>query len=304
MKFNNANKYNNNNLLYDPDELINLKGNLIIGDYPHNYDSKNNYKSQFIKTYSTFSENVMKWELRFNKIYYLNNNEEQKINDINANLDPSNYLIFAPKNDYESIIQNYFQKYLNEDICQYNYIEEYVSIICDKSEKFSINEIKTFPSIYFEHVNLDYTFELSFKELFIEKDNIYYFLIISDSLFYTTGWTLGNIFMRKFQFIFNLDTKEIGFYNPKLNKYNNEGYNINKNSSNIIIYIILIIILCLLLFGICLFIKMKFYPKVEKKKRANELDDEYEYVTYKNNSNNNENKKDNDDNKLFTNNIN
>ena len=301
MKFNNVNKYNNN-LLYDPDELLNLKGNLIIGDYPHNLDSNNYYKSQFIKTYSSFSENVMKWELKFNKIYYNINNEEQKVDDINVNLDPSNYLIFAPKNDYESIIQNYFQKYLNEDICQYNYIEEYVSIICDKSEKFSINEIKTFPLIYFEHVNLDYTFELSFKELFIEKDNIYYFLIISDSLFYTTGWTLGNIFMRKYQFIFNLDSKEIGFYNPKLNKYENEeNHIINKNISNVTLYIILIIILCLLLFGIALFIKMKFYPKNEKKKRANELDDEYEYVTYRNN-NHNENKKDNiDHNKLFNN---
>ena len=70
IKFNNTTKYNNNNLLYDSDELINLKGNLIIGDFPHKFDSKNYYKSQFIKTYSSLK--VMKWELEFNKIYYIN----------------------------------------------------------------------------------------------------------------------------------------------------------------------------------------------------------------------------------------
>ena len=77
--FNKPIKYNNNNLLVDTDELLDLKGNLIIGDYLHNYDSKNYYESQFIKHYTTFEYNIMKWELKFNKIYYLNNNQEVKI---------------------------------------------------------------------------------------------------------------------------------------------------------------------------------------------------------------------------------
>ena len=130
---------------------------------------------------------------------------------------------------------------------------------------------------------------------------IYYFLIISDSLNYKTGWTLGNIFMRKYQFIFNLDSKEIGFYNPKLEQIiddnnnnndndnkNNKNNNIN-NSSNIILYVVIILILCLLLFVVGLFIIMKFCPKISKKKRVNELDDEYEYVTDKKNAINNDN---------------
>ena len=307
IKFNDVNKYNNNNLLYDPDELINLKGNLIIGDFPHNYDPQNYYKSQFIKTYTIFSGNIMKWELKFNKICYINNNKEQKIDDVYVNLDPSSYLIKAPEIYFESIIDNYFKKFLDEKICQFNYLDEYISINCDKSEKFSINEINAFPSILFDHINLNYTFELTYRDLFVEKDKVYYFLIISDSLFYKTGWILGNIFMRKYQFIFNLDTKEIGFYNPKLDKIldDNDGHqNSSNNSSNTIIYVIIIIVLCLFLVGIVLFIKMKFYPKISKKKRANELDDDYEYVTDKNVNNDLINNDNNDDNKLFNKNSN
>ena len=221
----------------------------------------------------------------FNKIYYIKNNKKEIIiDDDNVKLDPSNYLIYAPKAYFESIIDNYFQKYIDNDICYLNLFNEYISIICEKSDKFTIEEIKIFPSIYLDHIKLNYTFELSYKDLFVEKNNIYWFLVISDRLFYTTGWTFGNIFMRKYQFIFNIDSKEIGFYNPKISKYKTKIDDIkNKKeiSQKYLLYKILIIFLCFILFGISFFIKIKFYPKTTKKKRANELDDDYEYISDK-----------------------
>ena len=125
-------------------------------------------------------------------------------------------------------------------------------------------------------------------------------------MFYTSDWTLGNIFMRKYQFIFNLDTKEIGFYNPKLEKNSNKN-NGNKdiqkeNKAYKITNVILIGILVIILVGIGIFIKMKFYTKNSKKKRANELDDDYEYFSDKNiKGNNKENENINNDDKLFNN---
>ena len=92
-----------------------------------------------------------------------------------------------------------------------------------------------------------------------------------------------------------------GFYNPNFEI--KENSNKNKDSSKIILYVLLIISLCVIVVGIGFFIKMKFYPSVLKKKRANELDDEYEYVSHKNNTNNNDNNNDND-NQLFNNSIN
>ena len=298
--FNKPIKYNNNNLLVDTDELLDLKGNLIIGDYLHNYDSKNYYESQFIKHYTTFEYNIMKWELKFNKIYYLNNNQEVKILGENkVGLDPSNYFIIVPESYFDSIEKNFFKKYKDENICKYDYIEEYITFYCEKSEKFSINEIKKFPSLFFEHIELDYTFEISFKDLFIEKDDKYWFLIISDSEYWKEQWVLGNIFMRKYQLSFNLESREIGFYNPFLDKKGNtKGRKTSKESSKIILYILLILALIIIIVGIIYFIKMKYYPTVIKKKRANELDDEFEYVSHKNINDNN------DDNQLFKNSIN
>ena len=306
MKFNIATKYNNDYLLNDPDELLNLKGNIIIGEYPHDYDSENYFKSQYLKTYSSFSENIVKWEFKFKKIYYMKDNKEEIIDDQNVNLDPSNYVILAPKLYLDSIVEYYFQKYIDDEICFYSYLNEYISIYCNKSDKFSINELKKFPSIYFEHTELNYTFELSFKDLFIEKNNNYWFLIASDSLFYTSGWKFGNIFMRKYQLIFNIDTKEIGFYNPKLSKnpnYNTNNPNPNNGSSNTILSIIIIIALCIILIGIGIFIKMKFFKNISKKKRANELDDDYEYISDKNIKKNNSDNN-NTDNQLFKNDFN
>jgi len=300
--FNKATKYNNNNLLYDPDELLNLKGNIIIGDNFHNFDSENYYKSQLRTVYSSNIGNIMKWALNFNKIFYIkNDNTEEVISDKTAELDPSNYLIYAPKSYFDSISENFFQKYIDVESCYNYYFEEYSSIYCHKTDKFTINDIKSFPSIYFDHANLDFKFELSYKDLFVEKDNIYWFLIVSDNLFYTTDWTFGNIFMRKYQFTFNVDKKEIGFYNPNDIKENNYSSSILNGSSNTIFYRLLIIALVIILIGIGIIIKMKFFSRKSKKKRANELDDDYEYASHKNEKDNNNEE---NENKLFNNNDN
>ena len=298
--FNTPVNYNNDNLLVSADELLNLKGNLIIGDYPHNFDKEKFYKSQMANAYIKIESNIMKWELEFDKIYYLDNDKEIKImGDKRAIFDPSNYFIIAPEDYFDQIITKFFQKYKNDNICNYDYLEEYTTIYCEKSSKFSINEIKQFPSLFFVHTQLGYTFEISYKDLFIENNGKYWFLLISDTEFMRDQWILGNIFMRKYQLVFNLESREISFYNPNLEKIENGEENVPKDSSKIILYVLLIIALCIILIGVGIFIKMKFYPSGIKKKRANELDDDFEYVSHKNNNNNN-----NDDNQLFNNSIN
>ena len=110
--------------------------------------------------------------------------------------------------------------------------------------------------------------------------------MISDPQFQKDRWVLGNTFMRKYQFVFNLESKEIGFYNPNLEKKNNDKEN-PKDSSKVVLYIILAVALVIILIGIGIFIKMKFYPSKKKKQRANELDDDFEYESQKNNDANN-----------------
>lgn len=291
--FNKPNNYDNDHQLINSNELLNLKGNLYIGDYPHNFAPTNFFKSQLISAYTKIESNIMKWELNFDKIFYKHNSKEIKLLAKNyVLLNPSSFLTVVSKDYIDSIDEHFFKKY--SDICHYIDIDEqYSSIYCDKSEKFSINEIKTFPPLFFEHVKLEYTFELTFKDLFVEKDGIYWVLLLYDERLDPDQWVLGNIFLRKYQFVFNLESKEIQFYNPSLKIIKPDDVP-EKDTSKIILYICLIVALCIILAGGIYLIKTRCFPSGKKKKRANELDDDFEYESHKNETDNNK-----EDNKLF-----
>jgi hypothetical protein len=100
-------------------------------------------------------------------------------------------------------------------------------------------------------------------------------------------WTIGEQFIKKHTFSFNIDRKSILFYNEK--QFNDkfeendiiEGINENdilskRDNKNIFIIIILIV-------GAICFSILSFYLGIKirerRKKRANELRDEYEYIS-------------------------
>ncbi len=103
-------------------------------------------------------------------------------------------------------------------------------------------------------------------------------------------WFFGKIFFRKYQLVFNQDSKTIGFYNLNLeieiNNEENKTKTIIINESTNFIYIILIIILSFILLIGLSFIIGNYIKKYKKKKRANELDDDYEYISGNKNDNN------------------
>ena len=101
---------------------------------------------------------------------------------------------------------------------------------------------------------------------------------------------MGKIFLQKYSFTFNPETKMIGYYNFDLpgGKNDNNVENIEKNNffQNIYVWVGLIIIV--IIFGIFGFFFGKIiYDKV-RKKRMNEVDDDnYDYFSQKNNNENN-----------------
>ena len=101
-------------------------------------------------------------------------------------------------------------------------------------------------------------------------------------------FTLGKIFLRKYLFTFNIDSKSVGFYNVKFQEFK------EKNFLTIfftIFGLIIILIACIIGF----FFARKFYNK-SRKRRFNELREDYEYVSYIENDVNYDN---NDKNKIF-----
>ena len=90
-------------------------------------------------------------------------------------------------------------------------------------------------------------------------------------------WILGYPFLKKYRFVFDPEKKIIGIPNRN---FIIKTKNLNKNQI-IIIFLSLIIIFMLLIFiKFCLILK----NKINRKIRANELEENYEYLSNQNNN--------------------
>ncbi len=295
-------KNNNGSFLYNPNELINAKGEILIGDLPNNYNS-NFHSQQLLSTYSIFSDSLYKWALEFSNVYYNKSlNEIKKIHYTDVQLNINSYVILSPMIYYYNIKNDYFDYYLSKKICKVYQGDEYKTFYCEKSENFTIDDLKKFPTLYMEHKEFEYIFEFTYEDLFIEKDNNYWFLVAL-SVFNNDleEWFMGILFLRKYNLIFNQDSKTISFYNPnkpissERSETNNNNNNIGGYNNIIIIFIIIIIIFAILLILIfCLFFKKNAFKSNKDKRRLNHIHDNLDNnnINKKNdNTNNNNNDK-------------
>ena len=298
-----ANK--NENEIINLDDISNIKANLIIGGQPHYYKNDIFYKSQLLTTYT----DVYGWILEFKDVYlYLNENKISTYENV-VQFYFDELIIYAPPY-YTNLIKNqYFNKYT---ACHERRGEDTI-YYCDKSNNFTLNDLKKFPSLYFKHIEYDYIFELSYQDLFIENNDKYYFLVTNNN---DENWLIGYPLLKKYQFVFNQDSKTIGFYNPDLPKekeiddkgeeeddnsdetesdsdtnnddiHNNTDNDPNDKKDNngsmnakTIAFIIVISGIVFIVIGII--IGKIIFKKMDKKRRANELDDNYDYNTYEN----------------------
>ena len=268
------------NWYFDFDSWNNKKGKIVIGslpheDYPNIYSEDDLYYTQSIQL-----TRLSYMEMRFDSVYF--NNKEDKIflNTLAELRYDSNIII--GDNEYEKYLLSKIDYLLDQKKCfndtfkDYEYYFNYTFYYCinDKNIKQKLNEI--LPTIYFYCNDFNHTFEIKFNEILIEKNNYIYIPIIFNDI--SRKWSLGKVFTLKHKFVFNQDKKEIGFYRMEnLEK---------KETRNYMIYIKIIIFITLS--AILLFLGLKIGKMLNKsrKKRANELTDDYEYYSDSNNENN------------------
>ena len=260
--------------------IDNFDGLLILGNYTYDYMLKSNEFNNYIQISAAEKEKHIKWALIFHKIYCKYNKEEISItNDFYADLSINYDYIISTKDYFEKIISPFFNPYLENNICKTNEIKKngfmYEVIYCDQN-LFTNNDIKKFPNIYLYHYGFNFTFELKHNELFKEMNNNIFFLILKNiGRFNEDIWKLGKIFLKKYHFSFNQDSKSIKFYyNMKLNEQYQNNNNKNKKINFNINFIWMIVCLICLIIGI--YIGSRIIVK-NRKMRANELLDEYEY---------------------------
>ena len=237
-------KYKNNN-----------EGELIIGNFPHEYDS--NYKEENLRL---VEGKVLYdgWSMKFSNIY--SDNFKSNINigkfslSIEGIIGPNDYIKFNN--------ETFFNDLIDKNICKIQIIYDnrnsvFYQYICNKNLR-----IKQFKKLRFENKNLNYSFEFEPENLFLyENDNYYSLILFSNQNL--NNWCLGEIFMKKYQLIFEPNESSIGIY-LKIEK--------------LYIFYIIIVILSILLFLLSFFLYKQLILK-KRKIRVNELDENVDYIT-------------------------
>ena len=274
------NEYINNQSIINQKIINKYEGYLLCGIEEKDY--KNIYLTDDVRTVKAKPRySIIDWGMTFSELYFEDNNDKLNYQSrVQIILEIDLDYIISTKNFFNHITKTVFKKYFEENICFFhekqklkgNYI-----IICNKTfEKY----INNFPNLYLYNKEMNYSFILSYKDLFKYYNNRIYFLIINKE-YYTDYWIFGKIFLKKYPFVFDYDKKTISF----INIYNKKNENINggisklKSFFNIIknISIIIGIIIGIL-------IGKKIWDK-NRKKRMNELIDSYQYESFSDKNN-------------------
>ena len=248
------------------------EGLLIIGESPIVYDPDfKNKKYTLYQTKAVGNSDFVDFGLDFDDISINNNSiaitHVQFCHEYNA--------ILVNKNIFEQMDEIFFKKYLDNGICTKGWVyDKYGYIECD-SDRFKEEDLKKFPTIFFKKADMGYIFELTYEDLFSKNINgKIYFLIVFDLHFSTMK--IGKLFLKKYPFTVDNDKNTISLY--VLDDGNNNNNN-NTNKKNIVLIVILVCAVVILL-GVAGFLLYKLYLKKNKnKKRANELDEDYEYLS-------------------------
>ena len=254
------------------------EGLVIIGDSPLNYDPMfKNKKYEEHQTQAIGEGTTVDFGIDFNEITFGSKDFEIKHAHFNHDLG----VLLVNKIIYEKIKNSFFVNYLGDKkICFEGWVyEKYGYIYCD-SNKFTDSDIKSLPKLIFKQTNMNYIFELNYEDLFSkQKDGRIYFLIVFD-LNYKT-FKIGKPFLKKYSLTVDNKKNLITYFRIKEENEDN-GY-------SRIVWIVILSVFVVILAGTTGFFAYKFIKK-KNKKRANELDEDYEYLGKENSGKNSENK--------------
>ena len=243
------------------------EGNFIIGSYPHEYNEKVYKKEDFIYSFIGIPDNT-KWSILFNEV-----NSDYMLIDANAEIQLFYEfgLIEGSERYYNTIYLRYFDDYLKNKICTKVMINnESYYFYTECTNQFNYED---FPDIIFKSEGLNYTFNLTKDDLFMKYGNKIYFLIVFQ--LNPNKWAFGAIFFKKYQIYFDKEKKIYGLYKRK---YNVTDTN-NNNNKKLSLLSLSIILGVLLLFSLLIIFYLYKIIKSRRKLRANELEDQYEYLS-------------------------
>ena len=292
------------------------EGYILLGD--EDFDEDNGFLE---RTLSQSQKGQIYWNLVFQKVFaQVNNNLNISLDRYSKTFDIKDAQIIGNMpyiigiNTYKNYIRYYFfEKLLLKDICAYKNVsidDSYGTFVCDsQSDLFKEKFNNEFPKLYFEHYELNTTFILDQYDLFtynnIDKSdkNIYFLIFFPNKndpyinpenprATIIKRWKLGIPFLKKYKLSFNGDNRMISYYkkfnnNNDIDSNNNgnnkkDENNSNENSKSSTLIKVIIIISLLIIFFVLGILFHKNIIRLPRKKKANELEDDYEYTINQN----------------------
>ena len=280
---------NNNDNIGDDDGVI------IFGENPLNF-FKDKYNPSFVLNTNGINREYDYgdyWSIVFNEIRLKSKDGSKDIllgNDIQGVINHNYHAIVGSEKYMESIEVNFFWKYISKNQCQKKLNGKFYYYSCN-SNLISLRVLEeNFPNMYLKQINLDYVFELNATDLFAQRGDEIFFLVIFNKNNPTNSFLLGSIFLKKYMFSFDNNNKQISFYRQSTNDEKKEVivYHWYDSAGTVIVLIILFIAIGLVGF----YYGKKIYYR--RKLRANELEEQFEYKSssYQQNNNNNNSKMD------------
>jgi hypothetical protein len=243
------------------------------------------------KIYQDFDENKLfttyrdkkganTWNILITKVLSENNNSTINKKPIKGIINNDLDLIEGDGDYYEYITLSYFKPYIKKRICKLEEITVnyyyYFVLECHK-KNFTLDDMKKFPTLTLVLTSLNSEFVFDYKDVFVETKYKYFFNIIFEDI-NRTKLELGKIFLKKYPINFNFENnkKVIEVYDVlyKYPDYNTEEEGKNEKS-NVALYIIIIVVL-IGITGVLGYYLGKYLNKM-RKKRANELADDFDY---------------------------
>ena len=232
--------------------------------YDESFDGEfgSHYAHELLHTYYTSRKIEKTWGITFKQINF-NHTSVTSFYSTSMIRIEFNFIV-APYN-FLPILQREFLFLADiKNKCRLLTSPKYEFVLCEKDF-----DIDTFPKLEFYSADLEHTFILEGKDLFVyDEDNSHYILLVVFDRFnpVETFWELGLPFLRKEKVFFDLEKENLGIC-VKGSKITYE------NSTYTLIYAVIITFLC----GVVIGLLFRMPSKKERKKRMNELEDDMEY---------------------------
>lgn len=185
------------------------EGEIIIGQYPHEYD-KENYKSEdLIVLPLTQILNPIN-RMSFDNVTFGNTMlEETNLNY--ASIIPEFGSIKGTTALHQMVLLNFFNKSMEEGLCNRNYTKTnfYYYCINDRQKL----KLENFPALTFYIEKFKFNFTFTSDDLFVLYQGKLMFQIVFETNKHARGsWEFGLPFFRKYQATIDMENRTIGFY--------------------------------------------------------------------------------------------